>query len=133
MTRTGAYLTVGVGFRRQATVNDIIEAIDQCIDDRRFCRDDIRLLATAWFKRSSKVLAETGRRFGVPIEFLEYDQLAKYDADIVTRSQHSKAATGIACISESAALAAAGRGASLIAPRKVIGPVTCAVAIGEAS
>ncbi len=52
---------------------------------------------------------------------------------MLTRSAASLAATGTGSASEAAALAAAGPGARLLGPRLVLGPVTCALAEGEAS
>lgn len=132
MTPTRGRLTVGVGFQRKAKVDDIVQAIERCIHDQRLCREDISLVATAWFKRSSSALTAAGKRLDMPIEFFDRDRLVQFEDKVVTRSRHSISASGIACISESAALAAAGRGASLIAPRTIIGPVTCALATGGA-
>ena len=65
---------------------------------------------------TSPPLGEEGRR----------DELA-----VLTRSVSSQKVAGVASVSETAALAAAGPGGRLLGPRIAVGRVTCAVAIGE--
>jgi cobalt-precorrin 5A hydrolase len=59
--------------------------------------------------------------------------LVSAGARTLTRSERVLAMTGVPSVSEAAALAAAGPGARLLAPRVAVGPATCALAItGEA-
>ncbi|MCF6102409.1 cobalamin biosynthesis protein [Mesorhizobium muleiense] len=55
-------------------------------------------------------------------------------AALLSRSDLSQARAGTPSVSEASALAAAGKGAKLLGPRTVLGPVTCAIAIsGDAA
>ena len=53
------------------------------------------------------------------------------DARTLTRSARSMDTFNVHSVAEAAALAAAGPGARLLAPRVAVGPVTCALAEGE--
>lgn len=67
---------------------------------------------------------EAAAACGVPLRVAE----AGEDRS-VTRSAASVAAVGVRSASEAAAMAVAGAGARLVAPRVVVGRVTCAVAV----
>ncbi|MEO5757170.1 MAG: cobalamin biosynthesis protein, partial [Mesorhizobium sp.] len=55
-------------------------------------------------------------------------------AALLSHSDLSQTLAGTPSVSEASALAAAGRGAKLLGPRTVLGPVTCAIAIsGDAA
>ncbi|MBP0574469.1 cobalamin biosynthesis protein, partial [Mycobacterium tuberculosis] len=77
-------------------------------------------------------LAEAAAALGLPLVFLPEAALAAAAPGAVTRSERVVALFGVPSIAETAALAAAGPNARLVVPRRIVGPVTVAVAEGEA-
>ena len=61
----------------------------------------------------------------------EEDALEEADLRTVTRSARSMDTLNVRSVAEAAALAAAGPNSRLLAPRVVVGPVTCALAAGD--
>ena len=112
----------GLGCRRGVTAAEVLAAIEAARGGRV-----LDALATVPAKRAEPALAEAARRLGLPL--LIAAPVA--DARLATRSAASLAATGTASASEAAALGAAGPGARLVAPRLVLGRVTCAIAVAE--
>ncbi|MFZ0836902.1 MAG: cobalamin biosynthesis protein, partial [Xanthobacteraceae bacterium] len=55
------------------------------------------------------------------------EQLAAASANVATKSERVQELIGVPSVAEAAALAAGGTGARLLAPRIVVGPVTCAL------
>ena len=71
---------------------------------------------------------------GVKLVFVPQADLEAAASRILTHSERVLAATGVPSLSEAAALAAAGPGARLLAPRVAVGPATCALAVtGDAA
>ncbi len=78
-------------------------------------------------------LIEAARILGLPIRFLPADRLKAMDDKIVSRSDHSLEATGIASVAEASALAGAGDNARMILPKINGDGVSCAIAAGDES
>ncbi|MGB6353324.1 MAG: cobalamin biosynthesis protein, partial [Steroidobacteraceae bacterium] len=70
---------------------------------------------------------------GVHLKLITRRMLQAANARTLTRSARSMAALKVHSVAEAAALAAAGPSARLLAPRIIVGPVTCALAEGETS
>ncbi|MBP7243317.1 cobalamin biosynthesis protein [Amaricoccus sp.] len=118
----------GIGCRRGATAEEVLAAIAAARARHGLARLDA--LAALDRKRGETGIAEAAARLGLPLLIAEP---AGDAPGMLTRSAASLAATGTGSASEAAALAAAGPGARLLGPRLVLGPVTCALAEGEAS
>ncbi|RUV12093.1 cobalamin biosynthesis protein, partial [Mesorhizobium sp. M1A.F.Ca.IN.022.04.1.1] len=58
------------------------------------------------------------------------DALQTVSSGTISQSEWSQAHAGTPSVSEASALAAAGKEAKLLGPRTVLGPVTCAIALG---
>ncbi|MEZ5812652.1 MAG: cobalamin biosynthesis protein [Rhizobiaceae bacterium] len=126
-------IAVGIGFQGRATGAEIVDAIDVALAAKAIGRNDIGMLATARFKRGSLALSEAASKLGVAIRYLDEQALQRCEARLLTYSKTSSARTGVSCLSEAAALAALDGDGCLLAPRLVHGPVTCALATGNAS
>ena len=113
----------GLGCRRGVSVAAVLAAVEAARGGRR-----LDALATVQAKRGEPALAEAARRLGLP---LLVGAVADGDPRLISRSAASRAATGSGSASEAAALAAAGPAARLVGPRLALGPVTCAIAVGE--
>ncbi len=113
----------GLGCRRGVSVAAVLAAVEAARGGRR-----LDALATVQAKCGEPALAEAARRLGLP---LLVGAVADGDPRLISRSAVSRAATGSGSASEAAALAAAGPAARLVGPRLALGPVTCAIAVGE--
>ncbi|HUD90760.1 cobalamin biosynthesis protein [Sphingobium sp.] len=120
-------IVAGFGFRAGATEASLRAALEGA----QLGAPPVTLLAAPEDKVAA--LAPLAESLGLPVVGIASDALAT--AETVTRSAMSMAARGTGSVCEAAALAAAGPGASLIAPR-FIAPdrmATCAIAEGRAS
>ena len=118
-----AVTVAGLGCRRGVSVAAVLAAVEAARGGRR-----LNALATVQAKQGERALAEAARRLGLP---LLVGAVADGDPRLISRSAASRAATGSGSASEAAALAAAGPAARLVGPRLALGPVTCAIAVGE--
>ena len=123
----GAPRTVaGLGCRRGATAEAALAALAAA--RAAFGPGRIDALAALPLKAGEAGLIEAARRLGLPFLIV-----AAGPAPVLTHSAASLAAAGPGSAAEGGAGAAAGRGARLLGPRIVRGPVTCAIAIRETS
>lgn len=116
-------IAAGFGFRAGATLSSIRSALEMAAPDGR-----VDALATISHKAPQ--LAPLAEELAIPLIALDPHRLEGQPT--LTRSAASLAAHRIGSVAEAAALAAAGPGASLLAPRHVSpdGMATCALAQG---
>jgi cobalt-precorrin 5A hydrolase len=108
-----AVIVAGVGCRKAISAAQVESAIEAALLHNRRCGHELERIA---------VPAAKGTEAGI---------VAAADARTVTRSPRSMDRFNVHSVAEAAALAAAGPGARLLAPRVAVGPVTCALAQGE--
>ena len=121
-------IVAGVGCRKGASAEAIAAAIDASLSRAGVAAGRLRAIATAMAKRDEPGLAAAAGMFGVPLVMVEQPALEGAGQRVITHSEHALAFAGVPSVAEAAALAAAGPGARLIAPRIVVGAVTCALA-----
>lgn len=119
-------IVAGLGSRKGVGTQAVLAAIRAAAGAHGLPVGRIGMLATGEAKAGEPALAEAALTLGVPLEIVG-DRLLKAQAT-ATRSSPSLVRTGAGSMAEAAALAAAGDGARLLAPRTVLGPVTCALA-----
>jgi len=117
-------LVAGIGCRHGASMESIAQALDHALRAAGRGRGDVTMLASIAQKRDEPGLAAMAERLGVALHFCE-DASAE---TTLTDSAASRAATGLGSVAEAAALAAAGPGARLLAPRSASDAATCALA-----
>ncbi|WP_274424612.1 cobalamin biosynthesis protein [Chelativorans sp. YIM 93263] len=88
----------------------------------------LEALATSEAKALEPAIIEAAKALGLPLIAVAQADLQRASDRCLTRSEASLAATGIASLSEAAALAAAGERSRLLGPRIAEGNVTCAIA-----
>lgn len=87
-------------------------------------------LATTAERAAEPGLASLAARLGLPLIAIPQGALQQAGPGCATRSERVVTLHGVGSVAEAAALAAAGIGASLVLPRLILGPVTCALARG---
>ena len=121
-------IVAGIGARKNVTAGEVLAVLDAALATHDLPRTAISALASSSAKSAEPGIAEAATRLGITCQRLSDELLRAADCDTATRSDASIAATGLASLSEAAALAAAGPGGSLLGPRVALGPVTCALA-----
>ena len=124
-------IVVGIGCRRDSPAARIAAAVDQALAQIGLPPERIDALAAPAFKADEAGIAEAAAGLGVRLRWVGHADLDAVQPFCATRSPVAEAVTGLAAVSEAAALAIAGRNARLLLPRIARDGVTCAVAQGE--
>lgn len=117
-------LVAGIGCRRGATAEDVLEAIDAALGETGRAREALARLATIPEKAQEPGIAEAAQRLGIALTIVA--DAADFPGP--TESRCSRATMGLGSVAESAALAGAGPGGRLLAPRSSTRRATCALA-----
>jgi cobalt-precorrin 5A hydrolase len=126
-----AMIVAGIGCRRGATAAAIEQSIEEALSECGLERSQLRALATAAAKCDERGLREAAARLSLPLIPLAELDLIRAAPGALTRSQLVLDLKGVPSIAETAALAAAGRNARLLAPRVSNKEASCAIAVGE--
>ncbi len=121
-------IVAGIGCRRGAPHADVLAAIASACEAAGLAADSLDLVATAAEKGGEQGIAAAAALLGRPLVLVPGEQLRRAGENAVTRSERVVALFAVPSVAEAAALAAAGDGARLIAPRRVAGSATCAIA-----
>lgn len=124
-------IVAGIGCRRNAPAEAIEESIAAALSKCGRERAVLDALATAAEKGDEPGLREAASRLVLPLLLIAEDELARASEGALTVSERVLALKGVPSIAETAALAAAGSGARLLAPRVSNAHASCAIAIGE--
>lgn len=123
-----AMIVAGVGCRRGAAAPDIEAAIRGALARAKVAPDSLDCIATSAAKDGEAGIRAAAAKLGVSLRLLSREELEAAAPRAETHSERVLALTGVPSIAETAALAAAGPSARLIAPRLVLGAATCALA-----
>jgi cobalt-precorrin 5A hydrolase len=116
----------GVGCRKNTPAKEIVEAIIQACQSADIQTNDLQCIASAWIKKDEQGLIEAAKQLNAHVRFIPqwmfaFANGAYPESDFV----HSKIGVGGVC--EPCALLA-GRHATLILNKQIIGNVTVAIA-----
>jgi cobalt-precorrin 5A hydrolase len=126
-----AVIVAGVGCRKAISAAQVESAIEVALLHNRLSGHKLERIAVPAVKGTEAGLVAAAAARGVPLVLIAQDALEAADARTLTRSARSMDTFNVHSVAEAAALAAAGPGARLLAPRVAVGPVTCALAEGE--
>jgi cobalt-precorrin 5A hydrolase len=124
-------IVAGLGCRSGATPDAVAEAFAAALERCGVARREIDALATDAAKSSERGIVAFAAALELPLIYVAAEEMAGCASGAVTSSPRVIALKGVPSIAETAALAAAGRGARLLAPRTATATVTCAIAIGQ--
>ncbi|RUX29451.1 cobalamin biosynthesis protein [Mesorhizobium sp. M7A.F.Ca.US.011.01.1.1] len=122
-------MVAGIGCRKGVSVEDVLAAIETALEAYGLAMTALSALATAEFKKDEEAIATAGRVLNLPVIVVDDAALQAVSSDTLSHSELSQELAGTPSVSEASALAVAGKGARLLGPRTVLGPVTCAIAI----
>jgi cobalt-precorrin 5A hydrolase len=114
-------------------MDQVEAAIEAALLSHQLAGHQLKAIATPAMKAAEAGIAAAAAARGIQLVLVAQSALEAADARTLTRSGRSMGALNVQSASEAAALAVAGPNARLLAPRLVVGPVTCALAVGEDS
>ncbi|MEZ2330546.1 cobalamin biosynthesis protein [Mesorhizobium sp. RCC_202] len=123
-------MVAGIGSRKGVTAGDVHAAIETALEAHGLALTALSALATGEIKRDEQAIFIAGRDLALPVIVVTEDALRVASVATISQSEVSQAQAGTPSVSEASALAAAGKDAKLLGPRIVVGPVTCAIALG---
>jgi cobalt-precorrin 5A hydrolase len=124
-------IVAGIGCRRGAAARDVEAAIRAALAHAGLAAAALDAIATVEGKTSEPGIAAAAEKLGVRVVSLPQRALQTASARVATRSERVLAFAGVPSVAETAALAAAGADARLIAARLVVGGAACALAASE--
>jgi cobalt-precorrin 5A hydrolase len=125
-----AMIVAGIGCRKAVVAKQVESAIEAALRQNQIEGHRLGVIAVPTVKGTEAGIVEAAAAWGVLLVLITQDALEEADLRTVTRSTRSMAALNVQSVAEAAALAAAGPQSRLLAPRVVVGPVTCALAEG---
>jgi cobalt-precorrin 5A hydrolase len=121
-----AMIVAGFGFRAAATADSLRDALARAAGERQ-----VTAFAAPEDRAQAACLSALAGELAVEIHTVAADDLSRQQTQ--TEAPRVRAARGTGSVAEAAALAAAGPGAKLLAPRSISADrlATCAIAMGE--
>ncbi|UCI09993.1 cobalamin biosynthesis protein [Mesorhizobium sp. B1-1-8] len=123
-------MVAGIGSRKGINVEDVLAAVETALEAHGLALTALSALATARLKQDEAAIMAAARQLGLPLIVVDDEALKAPSSATPSHSDLSQAHARTPSVSEAAALAAAGKNAQLLGPRTVVGPVTCAIALG---
>jgi cobalt-precorrin 5A hydrolase len=123
-------IIAGVGCRRGASASEIAAAVAQALAQCKLAANALGLIASAETKADEAGIVDAAAALGARLVLVSQAALVEAGERAITKSGRVQELIGIPSVAEAAALAAGGPDTRLLAPRIVVGPVTCA--LGEA-
>lgn len=120
---------VGMGWSNSASATEAAAFVRQIVQENKATA--LTCLALPGFRRDEALPEQVAALLGVPLFWVSDNALRAVQNICPTVSERALQETGFASVAEGCALAVAGPGAWLRAPRQVYAGITCAVAEGE--
>lgn len=126
-------IIAGIGCRRGASADAVIEAVDAALQQNGLQHAALSAFAIPEEKNDEAGIHDAARKLSLLVILVPQPALVDAGRGALTASARVLALKGVPSVAEAAALAAAGDGARLIAPRSATASVTCALAEGAPS
>ncbi|MBV1837758.1 cobalamin biosynthesis protein [Acetobacter estunensis] len=121
----GRMIVAGIGCRPGISADSVVELVAQM---QQQAGVSANVLAIPAFRQEEPGLAEAAERLSLPVRVLDLEILRSRQGECVSVSDAARKAHGLASVAEACALAGAGKGSILLAPREKGRDVTCALA-----
>jgi cobalt-precorrin 5A hydrolase len=125
-------IVAGIGCRKGATAQEVEAAIAAALEQSGCAGEELVLMATSDGKGDEPGIVGAAAARGLRLVLARPAELEASGARTQSSSPRVKALAGVPSVAEAAALFAGGPKSELVAPRIVVGPVTCALARTEA-
>lgn len=124
-------IVAGIGCRKGTTAQEIDAAIDAALAEAGRTREALSCIATSDGKGAEPGIIEAVAGRGLQLVLVRPAELEAAGPRTQSSSPRVKELFGVPSVAEAAALAAAGSASTLLVPRVVLGPATCAIAAAE--
>ena len=124
-------IVAGIGCRKAIVAEQVESAIEAALRQNQIEGHRLGVIAVPAVKGAEAGIVEAAAARGVLLVLITQDALEEADLRTVSRSARSMDTLNVQSVAEASALAAAGPNSRLLAPRVVVGPVTCALAEGD--
>lgn len=124
-------IVAGIGCRKGATALEIDAAIDAALAEAGQTAEALSCIATSDGKGAEPGIIEAVAGRGLGLVLVKPAELEAAGPRTQSSSPRVKELFGVPSVAEAAALAAAGPSSTLLVPRIVVGPATCAIAASE--
>ena len=121
-------IVAGIGCRRGAAAHDVEAALCAALAHAGLAAAALDAIATIAGKNHEPGITSVAKKLGLHVMSLPESELKAVSDRAATRSARVLALAGVPSVAETAALAAAGPTARLVATRRVVGGATCALA-----
>jgi cobalt-precorrin 5A hydrolase/precorrin-3B C17-methyltransferase len=121
-------LALGIGCERGCDAAEIAALAEQCLSEAGLAAGSVAAVVSVELKLDEPGIHALADRLGVPARFFSAARLLDETPRLTERSEAVFRATGCWGVAEGATLAAAGIGATLIAPKRKSKHATCAIA-----
>lgn len=121
-------IVAGIGCRKGTTALEIDAAIDAALAEAGQASEALSCIATSDGKGAEPGIIEAAAGRGLGLVLVKPAELEATGPRTQSSSPRVKELFGVPSVAEAAALAAAGPAATLLVPRIVLGPATCALA-----
>jgi cobalt-precorrin 5A hydrolase len=121
-------IVAGVGFRRNASAEEIATLVESALRRASLAREALGRLTTLDALAGIPAFDEAARRLAVEAMGIGSNETAAVAAMVRTTSPRALAAHGVGSVAEAAALGGAGPGATLVLARISSTAATCALA-----
>jgi len=121
-------IVAGIGCRRGAAAQDVEAALHAALTHAGLAAAALDAIATIAGKNHEPGITSVAKKIGVRVVSLPQSELQAASDRAATRSQRVLELSGVPSVAETAALAAAGPQARLLAARRIVGGATCALA-----
>lgn len=124
-------IAAGFGMSGRVEPETLVALFGQVLERAGLDAAAVSCAATVAARQDLPAFRAAMARLGLPVRAVSAAELEAAGGRVATASPRILARHGVGSLAEAAALAAAGEGARLLAPRRVLGAATCALAITE--
>ncbi|HXP06474.1 MAG TPA: precorrin-3B C(17)-methyltransferase [Stellaceae bacterium] len=121
-------LALGIGCERNCDSDEIVSLADRCLAEAGLAADAVAAVVSVELKLAEPGIHALAERLGVAARFFPSERLLDETPRLTEKSEAVFRATGCWGVAEGAALAAAGPGGVLVAPKRKSRHATCAIA-----
>lgn len=124
-------IVAGIGCRSGVAGDVVVQVIYMALRAAGLTRTQLALLAVPEEKMHEAGIHAAARAMGFAVAPVTLQAMQRASAAALTVSTRVQTLKGVPSVAETAALAAAGNGARLLAPRSANAMATCAIATGD--
>lgn len=120
-------IVAGIGSRKGVAAEEVVALIERALAEANVERASLSAIVTAEAKAKEHGIVAAAQSLNVPFKAISQDRM-QATKNGVTWSAQSERLFGVASVSETSALAAAGEGSTLVLARIMSASATCALA-----